>query len=67
MVDYLENGLQYTDDRAIRPVHTTCPPPDGLAVARGRAFYVGEPAQLVKVTEQFVSAVNKMNYHTASD
>ena len=26
-----------------------------------------EPAQPVEMTEQFVRAVNKMNYHTASE
>ena len=31
------------------------------------SFAFGEPPQSVEVTEELVSAVNKMNYHTASD
>ena len=65
MVDHLENCLQYTDDRAVRPVHTTCPPPDGLAVARGGAFYVGESAQSVEVAKELIGTVNEMNDHFA--
>jgi hypothetical protein len=30
-------------------------------------FAFGEPAQAVKVTEEFISAVDEMNYHTASN
>ena len=31
----------------------------------GTVHAFGEPTQSVEVTEEFVSAVNKMNYHTA--
>ena len=46
LVQHLENGLQHTDDRAVRAV-----------------FAFGEPAQSVEVTEEFVSAVDKMDDH----
>jgi hypothetical protein len=38
---------------------------DDSAVRAVHAFV--EPAQAIEVTKQFVRAVNKMNYHTASD
>ena len=38
---------------------------DDRAVRSVLAF--GKPAQAVEVTEEFVRAVNKMNYHTGSD
>ncbi len=47
--NYLENGLQYTDNRAVRPI-----------------FAFSKTAQPVKVTEQFVSAVDEMNDHFGS-
>ena len=44
---------------------------NGLQNADDRAvrsvFAFGKPAQPVEVTEEFVSAVNKMHYHTASE
>ena len=49
----MENGLQYTDDGAVRPVNTT----------RGGAFYVGKPAQPVEVAKELVGSINEMNDH----